>query len=82
MSDIFSPIEFHEGLKKYFNIERPNIYLDPVFMILRKVRINIIRFDVLLHKRHGQYEDDNLSMSTVIRKEYGVKAEAFIKSYL
>ncbi len=82
--EIFSPIEFFKGLDKHFRINKqPNKYLCPASLLLKKISIHSIVFDEWLHLKHGNYEKKyKLSMSEFIKKEYGAKAETFIRKYL
>ena len=40
--------------------------------------LDILLLDDALHKRHGDYENEGLSMSDLIKIEYGEEAESFI----
>jgi hypothetical protein len=58
---------FHDTFHISFN-DYLDIYLSIAFM---KPVIDINEFDDWLHSIHGQYEDQNLSMYTVLVKNYG-----------
>ena len=71
---------FYSGLKKYFNITKPNEFLDITMLSLGKVCIDSFAFDDWLHKKHGEYEiDEGLSMKEAISKYYGKSAASFIE---
>jgi hypothetical protein len=72
---------FQKNLLKHFNIsDFEKVYCPLLSFIRMKPTIDYIKFDDLLHKRHGNYEDDDLSMSDVILKYYGADAHRwFVK---
>ena len=72
--------EFHQGMNHHFNLTRTAQFLCPTSMIARKARLNIFAFDDWLHKKHGDYEDEGLSMSNLIEDQYGDLAHSFIIS--
>lgn len=73
-----------KGLKDNFEIRNPNTYFDKTMSLLSgKVTLDIMALDDWLHKQHGDYEDDlGLSMSDFIIKQYGSKANTFVKEYM
>ena len=78
-----NPLDFFKGLKMYFGIFSPNDYLCKTVLITRVVKIDIIKFDDWLHGKYGNYEiDNNMSMSQIISKKYGIEAKVFIEKYL
>lgn len=81
---VFSPIEFYKGLRKYFKIEQPNKYLCTISLIITdRILINIFTFDDWLRSKHKTYaKAKKVSMSDFIKKEYGKDAEAFIRKYI
>lgn len=70
--------------RQYFDTQ-PDPYFDRMLGFLTKsFVIDIIKFDELMHARHGEYDDgpNPISMKELIIKEYGSDAEAFIDSLL
>ena len=47
-------------------------------MLTRRIELDVIKLDDLLHARHGDYEDSELSMSDIIIQKYGTMANAFV----
>lgn len=76
--------EFFAGMKKHFGIDRgANKFLDAYMSAFtKKPSLDVIAFDDWLHKKHGNYEDQGLSMHTLIAKEYGEPAAAFAVSLI
>lgn len=66
--------EFHAGMREHFGIEKPGEYLDPLYSKMRKVRIDLIKFDRWLGK--------NTSMSAKIENTFGLEAREFITRLL
>ena len=50
--------------------------------ILDRCVIDILRLDQSLHRIHGNYEERGLSMTELIRKNYGEDTDEFINSLL
>lgn len=58
-------------------------FYDPFLSVLAKaILIDIIKFDDFLHKKHGDYEKDNLSMNDLLISKYGKEASEFINSLI
>ena len=71
--------EFTKLLNSLFNVRNGHSYLDTRLMCLTNcLELDVFKLDCLLHERHGNYEDDGKSMSTVITQEYGLIANAFV----
>lgn len=77
-----NPTELYTGLRDYFSIASPNKYLCKTALLTGKVKIDILALDDFLHKKHGDYEDENLSMSMLIEREYGPDAHSFVMAYV
>lgn len=76
---------FRKGMLKHFGIptSQAGEFMDPIFVQLSKeVKLDVLRFDDWLHEKHGEYENDGLSMSEAIDKFYSVDASLFVKSFL
>jgi hypothetical protein len=63
-------------LKKQLNLSpsEANKCLDRIFLLLGIVTIDILALDEIIHSRHGNYEEQNLSLEEVILKHYGQPA--------
>lgn len=62
---------------------KPDKYLDmPISVITKKLTIDIFALDDYLHRIHGNYEEQNLSMNEAIKKYYGVQAVYFVDSVI
>ena len=72
--------EFFGGIKKHFPaIEYPGEYIDKtLWAFTGEYTIDVIAFDVWLHKQYGDYEDTKQSMSDIIKLKHGIDAEQFI----
>lgn len=82
MKNYLSIQEFCAGLKKHFKIAVPNDFLDRTFLPLKIVSLDILLFDDLMHKRHGDYDEGNeaISLKDLVEREYGVEASKFVES--
>lgn len=47
-----------------------------------RVVINLFKFDEWLHKKHGNYDMDELSMQDIIIKYYGNEANEIVKRFI
>jgi hypothetical protein len=54
---------FHISFNDYLDINLTVIFNKPI--------IDIYKFDDWLHSVYGQYEDQNLSMGAILKKNYG-----------
>jgi hypothetical protein len=71
--------EFTTKMNNFFNLKNGHKYLDTQMMcITRRLELDILKLDDLLHERHGNYEDDGKSMSVITLQEYGIQANAFV----
>lgn len=78
-----SALEYHEGMKRHFGINSAGRFLDRLaIMASRRVALDVLAFDEWLHERHGEYENDGLSMADCIAKHYGERAKAFVESLI
>lgn len=77
---------FCENMLLHFRIPRRGgavKYICPISTAAkREPRLDILKLDELLHKRHGDYEDQGLSMSDLITKEYGEEANQFVRQQI
>ena len=53
-----------------------------ISIICKRVVLDIVHVDTILHSRFGDYEDRGLSMEELITKEYGEEAITLIKRIL
>lgn len=75
--------EFHAGLRQHFpGIGNAGRFLCKTSLMLGSPRIDVITLDDWLHERHGEYENDGLSMADCIAKHYGEGAKAFVQSLI
>ena len=70
------------NFEAYFGTSFGQFYDGKMSIIFKRLTIDIFKFDDWLHKQHGDYEKDGLSMSGVITKYYGKEANEFINSFL
>lgn len=72
--------EFCTKMRKEFDIKAPNKYLDANMMMLtRRIELDLMAFDDLMHERHGNYEDEKgYSLSDLVAREYGPSAHDLI----
>jgi hypothetical protein len=70
-------------MNELFRIKNGHTYLDTYLMQLtNRIELDILKLDDLLHVRHGDYEEDEKSMSDITIQEYGPVANAFVDSML
>jgi hypothetical protein len=70
------------NFEAYFGTSFGQFYDGLMSVLTKSLKIDIFKFDDYLHKKHGQYENENLSMNTAIIKYYGKKASEFIDSLI
>ena len=71
--------EFTKKMNDLFNMKNGHKYLDAQLMcITRRLELDVLKLDDLLHERHGTYEDDGKSMRDITLQEYGTQANAFV----
>ena len=76
---------FRKGMQKHFGLSTTAAgeFMDPIFIQLGKqVKLDVLKFDDWLHEKHGEYENDGLSMSEAIDRFYSVDASLFVRSFL
>ena len=66
--------EFHKGMQKHFGILQPGEYLDPLYLKMQTVKIDLIKFD--------RWLGDNTSMGSKIESAFGLEAREFIAKLL
>jgi len=75
--------EFTKEMNELFRLKNGHIYLDSILMQLTgKIELDVLKLDDLLHERHGEYEDDDKSMSDITIQEYGLIANAFVDAMI
>ncbi len=79
-----SALEYHSGMRKHFpGIGNAGRFLDTLAIQCgKRVALDIMAFDEWLHGRHGEYENDGLSMADCIAKHYGEPARKFVESLI
>ncbi len=71
--------EFAKKMNELFKIKNGHTYLDTFLMQLTgKIELDILKLDDLYHERHGEYEENEKSMSDITLQEYGAIANAFV----
>jgi hypothetical protein len=71
--------EYHKKMKDFFDIAEPGEYLDPLELMKKKIKIDIVKFDDWLHDRVGEYESgERLNMKDALTLHYGAEASQFI----
>jgi len=69
--------EVHKIFRQYFNCKPP---LDGLLMmVFKRPIINLSKFDEIFHEKHGNYEERNMSMGDVLKKEYPADIAEFIE---
>ena len=63
-------------MREHFNISDPNNFLDPLFLSMKKVKVDIIALNVLMD---DEYKG---SLSDEIQRKYGTEALTFIKKFI
>lgn len=75
--------EFYTGMRKHFGIGQAGPFLDATLALYRREpKLDVIVLDDWLHAKHGEYENDGLSMAECIAKYYGEPAKNFVQSLL
>jgi len=73
----YSLPDVHRIFRERFDCKPP---LDGMMMmLLKRPAIDPYRFDEILHRKHGNYEDRNMSMKDVLEKEYPAGTTGFIE---
>lgn len=66
-------------MKRLFGIENPTEFAWATTYLLRDWRIDVIKFDALMHERHGKFEEKGMSTYEIVEKEYGTEALSWLK---
>jgi hypothetical protein len=78
--------DFHAGMRRHFKVGNAGRFLDRALLCgTGRVTLDVLAFDDWLHERHGDYEDatpEGCSMSDLVRREYGMEAEAWLRGTL
>lgn len=75
------PKDFCSGMNTFFKIPEKDAikFADEILTsVYRSVKIDLFKFDLWLHEKHGEYEEKGMSMSDIIKLEYGKLAYEFI----
>jgi len=73
--------EFHKGMREHFGIDKPGDFLDELYLLQKKVKIDLVKFDRWLTSQHG-YSPANWSMGDEVEQKFGVEAKHFIMKLL
>lgn len=76
------PAKLRAALKAFFDIDTSDAapYFCPVALTRKEAALDLLALDDLLHERHGEYEEEGLSMRELIIREYGEEAANFVSS--
>ena len=82
-----SVMPIQKKFEEYFQISS-SVFNDKIWdkmmtIATGNIQIDLIALDDILHERHGEYEEnENLSMQSLIVKEYGFDALTFLNQLL
>ena len=75
--------DFHKKMSDFFDIANPGDYLDPLWLMKKEVRIDLMKFDEWFHKEVGEYEQEGgFNMKDALTVYYGAEASQFIGSLI
>ena len=74
--------EFHKGMREHFGIDNPGEYLDELYLRQKKVRVDIVKFDLWVTTAYGDYGSKGFSLADEVEQKFGVDAKVFIASLL
>jgi hypothetical protein len=69
-------------MRGHFGIENPGEYLDELYLLQKKVKLNLCKFDEWLHDEIGEYEKEGYNMGEAIAHYYGISEEFFITALI
>ncbi len=74
--------EFHSGMKKHFAIRsNPNQFICPMSFMLKRVSLDVIKFDHWLRQQYGEYDENrDISMAMLVTEKYGAAACEWLRS--
>jgi hypothetical protein len=68
--------QFSEGMWIHFCIKDSDQYVDEMLLkATGSYSLDVLKFDDFLHKAYGDYEMVGHSMSSIIRKKFGLDAQ-------
>lgn len=71
-------IEFCKGMREHFGIAKAGGFLCPAMLQMKKVSLDVLKFDDWLHEKFGKYEKDrNISAYELVEAEFGKDARRF-----
>lgn len=74
--------DFKRDLDVIFDLSLSEVY-DPIMSLVAMFpKLDIIKFDEILHDRHGNYENSKQSMNDIVLKHYGSEGVKFIENHL
>lgn len=77
--------KFAEGLEKHFDIPAKEWkqFCCPTTFITQRFHLDAIKFDDLMHERHGEFEEErNMCTFDLIVAEYGENAKDWVESHI
>lgn len=77
-------LQYHSAMRKHFpGIGNPGRFLDPLAIQMgKRVAVDVLALDDWLHEKHGEYENDGLSMAECISKHYGGPAAELVQALI
>lgn len=60
-----------QDFQRVFHMSMVDIYDPLMSWIMQKFTIDLVSFDIQLHQRFGEYEERGLSMSDIVKENYG-----------
>lgn len=80
----FDAKTLQEDFRRHFGVS-PDRYIDmSLSVVCRRYMLDLLKFDVLLHVRFGNYDsgNDSISMQDLISREYGEDAERLVNALI
>ncbi len=75
--------EFWSGMRSHFRIGWPGEYLDTIMCAATKQPyLDVMKLDDLIRARHGNFEEEGMSLRDAIEKHYGAAAAAFAMRFI
>ena len=82
MKEIAEYGDVYRSFYKAFRLQYNKFNDWRLFLIYKKLAIDIVKFSDVMDSRHGYMEKDDVSLQDVIREEYGEKAAKLIEELL
>lgn len=74
--------EYFKGMREHFGIDKPGEFMDELFLVTGRLKVDLEKFDSWVTKVYGDYGSKGFSLGDEVEQKFGKEAKHFIMQLL